>query len=289
MYRDDRNNPMWRDLIAVTGLALACLAVGLSRMALRRIRLDRSHLQIVMEAIFSEGQIPLGQKREKYVRDASDLLERDGASPSPLPVRVVSQHGEDMLLWDFFERRRTGTFIDVGAFDGEHLSNTYFLESVGWKGICIEPLREMAARCASLRTRSTVVQAAVGNPDSSDATIEFLVDESNKTLSRSASPGVDAARADRVVVPFRRLDDVVPMNFGPIDVVSIDVEGQELEVLQGFAIEHFRPAVFVIEDNSRGVDRRVRDYVSARGYRHCFTVGVNDFYVQIGEQRSFFL
>lgn len=278
---------MWPDLIAAMGLALACLALILSRMALRRIRLDRSHLQILMRAVFSEGQVPLAQKREMYVREAEELLGRRGNRPGHLPIRAVSQHGEDLLLWDFFGRRLRGTFIDVGAFDGEFLSNTYFLESVGWNGICVEPIGEMAARCAKLRKHSIVVQAAAGNPETADASIGFIVDNSNKTLSRSAGSDSDSSRENVVLVPFRRLDQVIPRDFGPVDVVSIDVEGQELEVLQGFTVEQFRPAVFVIEDNSRGADRRVREYVSSRGYKHCFTVGVNDFYVQMGEQRSF--
>jgi hypothetical protein len=35
-----------------------------------------------------------------------------------------SQNGEDALLWQLFEERISGFFVNVGAFDGLHLSNT---------------------------------------------------------------------------------------------------------------------------------------------------------------------
>ncbi len=56
--------------------------------------------------------------------------------------RYYSQYGEDFILWNFFDYKEHGFFIDVGAFDGKHLSNTLSFEEHGWKGICIEPVSE---------------------------------------------------------------------------------------------------------------------------------------------------
>ena len=61
--------------------------------------------------------------------------------------RYYSQYGEDFILWNFFDYKEHGFFIDVGAFDGKHLSNTLSFEEHGWKGICIEPVSEYFKLC----------------------------------------------------------------------------------------------------------------------------------------------
>ena len=48
-----------------------------------------------------------------------------------------SQIGQDS---EFFNNKRDGYFIELGATNGITLSNTYYLEKeLDWKGICIEP------------------------------------------------------------------------------------------------------------------------------------------------------
>lgn len=54
-------------------------------------------------------------------------------------IKYYSQNGEDFLMWKLFDYIDTGFYIEVGAFDGIHFSNTYSFEKLGWKGICIEP------------------------------------------------------------------------------------------------------------------------------------------------------
>lgn len=49
-----------------------------------------------------------------------------------MSIRYYSQGGEDALLWSVFEGRRHGFFIEVGAFDRRHLSNSLSFEEQGW-------------------------------------------------------------------------------------------------------------------------------------------------------------
>jgi len=54
---------------------------------------------------------------------------------------VYSQCGEDLFLYNtFFKNKQNGTYIELGALDGNLYSNTkFFEEQFGWKGILIEP------------------------------------------------------------------------------------------------------------------------------------------------------
>ena len=66
--------------------------------------------------------------------------------------------------------------------------------------------------------------------------------------------------------------------FPEIQFVTIDVEGHELEVLEGFTLETYRPRIVIIEDNSINGDPGVARYMAERGYVHFRRTGVNEWY-----------
>ena len=68
-------------------------------------------------------------------------------------MKFHSQIGQDrFLLEHFFRGRRGGVFVDIGAYDGEMFSNTLFFErSMGWTGLCVEPLPSAFAKLAATR------------------------------------------------------------------------------------------------------------------------------------------
>ena len=51
-------------------------------------------------------------------------------------IEFHSQAGQDLFVFSMFAGR-PGYFVDVGAFDGVHISNTLVLETLGWDGVCI--------------------------------------------------------------------------------------------------------------------------------------------------------
>ena len=56
------------------------------------------------------------------------------------------------------------TFLELGAFDGIHASNTLYLEHcLGWRGLLIEPHPDAFARLALNRPRSWTIGSAVSD------------------------------------------------------------------------------------------------------------------------------
>src|SRR5258708_43393 len=86
--------------------------------------------------------------------------------------RFYSQHRQDQIVYEtLFREAKTGVFVDVGAYDGETFSNSlFFEETLGWRGLCIEPL---PAAFAKLRARRTAlcVNCGVSNYE---GTADFL-------------------------------------------------------------------------------------------------------------------
>ncbi len=211
-----------------------------------------------------------------------------------------AQFGEDRILWQVFRQRLSGYFIEVGAFDGVTLSNTFFLEQMGWTGLLIEPIAQLAQNAAAARPRSHVINTAVSKRGSSGTT-KFTVAQNVPVLSFLTAEPDHVARCQRegatlveIEVPITTLDTILtderrsaPPGHGPwvendgwrIDLVSIDTEGCELDVLDGFDLERFAPKVLVIE-NDRPSGDKVALYLGERGYHKFHRQKINDFYVR---------
>src|SRR5512139_1661416 len=53
--------------------------------------------------------------------------------------KKFSQFNEELIIRHFFDDRRGGTFVDVGAWHYRDGSTTYYLEShLGWSGIAVD-------------------------------------------------------------------------------------------------------------------------------------------------------
>lgn len=212
----------------------------------------------------------------------------------------TSQFGEDRILWKVFRHRPHGYFIEVGAYDGVTLSNTYFLEQMGWCGLLIEPIRPLCEKAANARPRSRVIHAACSRPGM-PRTARFTVTQNVPVLSFLRADDEHRHRCLRegaqfieIDVPVLTLDEVLmherahPSPSGSpwvanrgwsIDLVSIDTEGCELDVLDGFNLERYRPRILLIE-NDRPSGNEIEPYLARRGYRKFHRCQINDFYVR---------
>lgn len=72
-------------------------------------------------------------------------------------ISFQSQFGQDKFLaQEIFKNKRNGYFIDIGAYDGITLSNTYYFEKqLGWTGVCVEPIPDMYAKLLINRDKNT--------------------------------------------------------------------------------------------------------------------------------------
>ena len=201
--------------------------------------------------------------------------------------KYKAQFGEDRLLDERFGHKTNGYYVEVGAYNGVDLSNTFYFEGIGWTGVLIEADPEMAEVCRAARRNSKVVNCAVVAPDSPPL-VTFEVSEECRGLS---SLLLDAdhrnrikrftgrVKIRRVRVPGRTLDSVLQECGSPeIDFMTIDVEGNEWDVLRGFTISRWSPRVLILERNSFFPDRRIINYLHSNGYLFQCTTGVNDWF-----------
>ncbi|GJM17876.1 MAG: hypothetical protein DHS20C14_00890 [Phycisphaeraceae bacterium] len=213
-----------------------------------------------------------------------------------LPLTFRSQFGEDMALVQLFGGRRDGFFIEAGANDGLRYSTTYALEALGWDGLLVEPIPALADLCRQRRPHATVINAALGRKGST-GTAKFVVyeqgdydqSEDRKDLAShlaEANPDFrkpSARGASEIEVKLTTVDALLDEHPRQVDVAVIDVEGGELDLIDGFDLERHKPRVVIIEDHNLMLSDDQRRIIEARGYEQAGTLGFNRFMIHKSE------
>lgn len=194
-----------------------------------------------------------------------------------------SQFGEDKLLFRHFNMKKAGYYVEVGACDGIYASNTFFFEKLGWGGLLIEPVPDLAAKCRAGRANSQVICCAAVAPNAPDR-IDFEAVQGWPALSAISlnrdrlydyQPDVH-----KISVAAKTLDAIlIEAGADQIDFISIDVEGYEWQVLQGFTISRWRPEIIILERWSALPDQKIMKYMHSNNYVYMRTTGgINDWF-----------
>jgi FkbM family methyltransferase len=192
-------------------------------------------------------------------------------------AKQPSQQEEEALVRAFFGGATNGFFVEVGANHPILRSQTYHLEQVGWTGVLIEPQPDLAAFLVTQRS-AKVFSVACTSPDVAGGTLPFHV--AGPLSSLNADRMAPGAKADYVImVPTRTLDDVLEEADAPrgFDLLSIDVEGHEIELMRGFDFEHWKPRLIMLEDHVENLKKH--RVLEQSGYRLIRRVGNNGWYV----------
>jgi len=190
-----------------------------------------------------------------------------------------AQNREDVIAWDYFARKTDGFFVEVGANHPTELSQTWFLEQRGWKGILVEPLPACCERLRAVRKNSAVCQAAAGAPNQvGEATLNVAASDAWSHLGEANQSLPVAAR---IKVAVRTLESILEEYRAPrVDLLSIDTEGMELKVLLGLDLPRRQPALVVLEDHMETLD--LYFHMRRQGYRLVKRTGPNNWWVPAG-------
>lgn len=155
---------------------------------------------------------------------------------------------EWQLVREYFGGAPQGFFVEVGANDPHERSQTWHLEQAGWTGILIEPQPDLAEKLR--RARKAKVYAVACSSPRSAGVLPLHVAGPLSSLDRDRmAPGTQPEAM--IQVPIRTLDQILTEAEAPagFDFLSLDVEGHELEVLQGFDVARWRPRLILLEDH----------------------------------------
>jgi len=187
----------------------------------------------------------------------------------PVLGRLHSQFSQEQLLFDRYAQGIPHTFVEFGCRNGIKHSNTYSLEKIGWKGLCIEAIETISA---SRRNRH---QGAVCDPKREGEEVTFDISlpglHGVQGTTDFAKFGVKAKRkrTQRVrCLSLPRLLDA--SNLLHIGYMTVDLEGGEIGFLRHFDFRRYRVDVLQVECNSWAICDETSRYVETLGFRCVF-------------------
>jgi FkbM family methyltransferase len=184
-----------------------------------------------------------------------------------------------------------GFFIEAGANDGLKQSNTHYLEKRrGWSGLLIEPIPELAARCKESRKKSVVVETVLVPFERSGSSVEMLdldlmtmvIGDDGSSLDqdehRRTAEAIQRITGKLILINGIALSELIEIHGNPhIDFFSLDVEGYELDVLNGLDLSRHRPSFILVETKDKDkVVEKLDDYYKliAQPSHHDFLFGL---------------
>jgi len=198
-----------------------------------------------------------------------------------------SQFQQDQFLNEnVFQNFSNGFFVDIGAYDGiTQGSNSLFFEELGWSGVCIEPNPTLFKRLKENR-KCACLNYAVSDVVGEE---EFMLINGPNTLGGLTknydSSNLKAFENDLkhnnytyeyIKVKTEKFNNII--NQKRIDYLSIDVEGNELNILKTIDFDSYDIRVMTIESNNFG--DRILEFFSDKPYTLINRLGCDDVYVK---------
>ena len=176
---------------------------------------------------------------------------------------------------------RNGYYVELGANDGRSQSNSlHFERHKGWRGLLVEPSPTAFQHCVMTRSpRNTIVCACCVEPENAGALVplEFFnlmttrtdqnQDQDLEILlpSLRLNEGGEPDISYRFGAEGRTITSLLEEAGAPglIDFLSLDVEGNELNVLKGLDFSRYGFKYLLIEARN---PQDVADFLLPRGY-----------------------
>ena len=193
-----------------------------------------------------------------------------------------SQGGQDVYVTNILREKRDGYFVEVGAYDGFTISNTYLLEkNYGWKGICIEATPYRIQDLKNNRPNAICIETAVFSESNLELDFTTTPIDILNVITEYAEIAVDFLNQNGQIIKVstKTLTDILIENNAPenIDYLSIDTNGSEFKVLEGLDFTKYKFNVITVK-NSSIVERQdiIKEILTSSGYSKEQTVTMVD-------------
>ena len=197
------------------------------------------------------------------------------------------------LLEEHIGFKTDGSFVEAGASDGQHVSNTWTLAELGWRGLMFEPLPEPFKRCKGNHAghEVTILPWAISDQNGQ---APFYTGGISSTLRRDFIPVLNSIGASLdptrwITVETITLDRALEaFGWDPgFELLVVDVEGGEEQVLNGFDLDRWHPKMMVWEltelHSTKGLSRRAKKLtarITAHSYRKVYADMLNSVFVR---------
>ena len=163
-----------------------------------------------------------------------------------------SQIFQDLFVLYYSKSKKNGFFIEIGGGNGYDLSNTYLLEKkFKWGGIICEPNTTLQKKISKLRSAKLIKKPIISKCVKNINFYENIDPYQSSTIKTNNLKKI--IKVNSLSLNYLLKDC---KNNKAIDYISIDTEGNELEILKNFNFKKFKVKIFTVEHNFNKIIRK---------------------------------
>lgn len=206
---------------------------------------------------------------------ASSFIVKGKVQPS------FSQAGEDQVIRYLVNDcllLSKPTYLDVGTHHPVFGNNTYYFYGRGSRGVCVEPDPRYEQLIRKYRKKDKLITAGVATSGSGEQPFylfpkgyggwnTFSKEEATK---RREETGIGFEIISKQIIS---INDIIRENFDPWpNIISIDVEGLDLAILQSLDFEKYKPEIVCVESitfsysNEQEKISEIAAFMQTKGY-----------------------
>jgi hypothetical protein len=176
-----------------------------------------------------------------------------------------SQVFQDLFAYFFSNCKKKGVFIEIGGGNGVDLSNTYILEKMfKWTGVVCEPDNRLHTNILSKR-KCFLETAPITN--SSNKIFYFndkgIYNSYTSSTYNSSAKKLKSLSLNNLIKKYQLTKN--------IDYISIDTEGNELDIIKNFNFNKYNVKIFTIEHNfQKNIRENIYKILKKNNYQRVF-------------------
>lgn len=211
-----------------------------------------------------------------------------------------SNDGEDLILMKYLNKIKNGNYIDIGSHKPIKISNTFLFYLSGWKGICIDPLPFLKKKYRFFRRSDKFINSGVLTSKSDyQKEINFYYYKKYSDLSTFDPDRVEDlrktyGREPSSIIPVSKITvfDLISISkdlFGhnnAIHLLSLDIEGFELDILNDFFSNKVYPWIICVEEIGQTAETLINGKIYKLMKSNGYILGSRTFLSSIYVSRS---
>ncbi len=181
---------------------------------------------------------------------------------------AYSQFGQDLFLYhNFFKEKINGNYIELGAYHPTTFSNlAFFDECLNWSGLCLD-MNDFHEKEFLFKRNCKFIQTCISNR----TYVDYYKHDNALANGIEGTSRINCSSFDNLLEKHKFLNKQV-------DLLSIDIEGDEYYALQTFPFNKFNVSYILVENYHNKNKNLIFDFLEMEGFSHIIQIGPDDLF-----------
>lgn len=207
-----------------------------------------------------------------------------------LGASSYSQCSEDLIVLTIFrllnKKINDIYYVDIGANQPIKLSNTYQFYKYGAHGVLVEANPKLIPGLEVIRSRDIVINKAIVCNDEKNIKLYISNHDTMSTTNLQqfyngkveGTVSKETNIVDEIIIEAININALFSNLEKQPDILSIDIEGEDFNVIRSLDFETYNPFIIIIEKSDFEYD--ICSYLENNDYKYLISTSINSIFIK---------